>query len=100
MAVCIYLDWILGGPVNVICIVHSSDRMIGPVPPCQQSCYRHAFKVSEKEKIIGTRPPWLGFSNPSLFDYSLFMKVGRKEFFNDFQPIHIPSSEDCNPIGC
>ena len=50
MAVCIYLDWILGGPVNVICIVHSSDRMIGPVPPCQQSCYRHAFKVSEKEK--------------------------------------------------
>ena len=42
MAVCIYLDWIVGGPVNVICIGHSSDRMIGPLPPCQQSCYRHA----------------------------------------------------------
>ena len=42
MAVCISLDWIVGGPVNVICIGHSSDRMVGPLPPCQQSCYRHA----------------------------------------------------------
>ena len=42
MAVCISLDWIVGGPVNVICIAHSSDRMVGPLPPCQQPCYRHA----------------------------------------------------------
>ena len=33
MAVCIYLDWIVGGPVNVICIGHSSDRMIGLTHP-------------------------------------------------------------------
>ena len=59
---CISLDWIVGRPVNVICIVHSvslyhcidhsSHRMIGP-PPCQTSCYRHAcVKIlgSDKDK--------------------------------------------------
>ena len=41
--VCIYLDWIVGGPVNVICIGHSSDRMVAlSLPPCQQPCYPHA----------------------------------------------------------